>query len=124
VFENRTLRRTMDPKMDKIMGGWRKLHHTELDNLCPSPYTIKLIRPERMRWAEHIVRMAEERNDTEFGGKARREETTRKHIHRWEDIQNMDLREIRCDNINWIHLAQERDQWRTPVKMVMNLRVP
>jgi hypothetical protein len=36
----------------------------------------------------------------------------------------MDLREIRWDGINWIDLAQDRDQWRALVNTVMNLRVP
>jgi hypothetical protein len=36
----------------------------------------------------------------------------------------MDLREIEWDGMDWIDLAQDRDQWRTLVNMVMNLRVP
>jgi hypothetical protein len=36
----------------------------------------------------------------------------------------MDLREMGWDGLNWIDLAQDRDQWRALVNMVMNLRVP
>jgi hypothetical protein len=36
----------------------------------------------------------------------------------------MDLGEIGWDGGDWIDLAQDRDQWRTLVKAVMNLRVP
>jgi hypothetical protein len=36
----------------------------------------------------------------------------------------MDLREIGRDGIDWINLAQDRDQWRALVKAVMNLWVP
>jgi hypothetical protein len=36
----------------------------------------------------------------------------------------MDLREIGEEGMDWIDLAQDRDQWRAPVNMVMNLRVP
>jgi hypothetical protein len=36
----------------------------------------------------------------------------------------MDLREIRWGGMDWIDLAQDRDQWRVLVDMVMNLRVP
>jgi hypothetical protein len=43
---------------------------------------------------------------------------------RWVDNMKMDLGEIGWDGMVWIHLAQHRDQWRTPVNMVMNFRVP
>jgi hypothetical protein len=36
----------------------------------------------------------------------------------------MDLREIGCDGMDWFELAQDREQWRVLVNMVMNLRVP
>jgi hypothetical protein len=34
------------------------------------------------------------------------------------------LREIGWDHMDWIDLAQDRDQWRALVNTVMNLRVP
>jgi hypothetical protein len=43
---------------------------------------------------------------------------------RREDNIRMDLREIDWDGMNWIDLAQYREQWRAVVNMVMNLRVP
>jgi len=33
----------------------------------------------------------------------------------WEDNIRMDLREIRWEGVDWMHLAQGRDQWRPPV---------
>jgi hypothetical protein len=36
----------------------------------------------------------------------------------------MDLKEIRWEGVDWIHLAQDRDQWQAVVNMVMNLEVP
>jgi hypothetical protein len=35
----------------------------------------------------------------------------------------MDLKEIGWEAVKWIHLAQDRDQWRDVVNTVMNLRV-
>jgi hypothetical protein len=43
---------------------------------------------------------------------------------RWVDNIKMDLREIVWDDRDWIDLAQDRDQWRALVNMVMNLRFP
>jgi hypothetical protein len=35
----------------------------------------------------------------------------------------MDLREIGWDGVDWIDMAQDRDQWIALVKTVMSLRV-
>jgi hypothetical protein len=43
---------------------------------------------------------------------------------RWVGNINMDLREIGRDGMDWIDLAQNRDQWRSFVNTVMNLCVP
>jgi hypothetical protein len=43
---------------------------------------------------------------------------------RWVDNIKMDLREIGWDGMVWIDLAEDRDQWRDLVKMVMKLLVP
>jgi hypothetical protein len=43
---------------------------------------------------------------------------------RWVDNIKIDLGEIGCDGVDWISVAQDRDQWRAFVNTVMNLRVP
>jgi hypothetical protein len=40
------------------------------------------------------------------------------------DNIKMDLREIGWGSRYWIDLAQDRDQWRALVNVVMNLQVP
>jgi hypothetical protein len=54
-----------------------------------------------------------------FDAKTRREDTTRtlKNI-------KVDPREIEWGGMDWIQLAQDRDQWRAPVNTMMNLWVP
>jgi hypothetical protein len=40
------------------------------------------------------------------------------------DKMKIDLRGTEWDGMDWIDLAQDRDQWRVLVNTVMNLRVP
>jgi hypothetical protein len=43
---------------------------------------------------------------------------------RWVDSVKIDVRDIRRDDMDWIDLVQDRDQWRALVNTVMSLRVP
>jgi hypothetical protein len=36
----------------------------------------------------------------------------------------MDLKEMGCEDMNWIELAQDRNRWRALVNVVINLPVP
>jgi hypothetical protein len=42
---------------------------------------------------------------------------------RWEDNIRMDLRGMWGEDVVWVRLAQDRDQWQAVVKAVMNLWV-
>jgi hypothetical protein len=42
----------------------------------------------------------------------------------WVDNIKIYLREIEWVGEDWIDMAQDRDQWRTHVNTVLNLRVP
>jgi hypothetical protein len=44
--------------------------------------------------------------------------------NRWASNIKTDLREIGWDGLDWIDLAQDRDQWRVLVNTEMNRRVP
>jgi hypothetical protein len=44
--------------------------------------------------------------------------------HRWEDNIRMNLRETGWKDVDWIHLAQDRDQWWALVNTVINFWVP
>jgi hypothetical protein len=43
---------------------------------------------------------------------------------RWVNNIKMDLRKIISGGMDWIDVAQDRDQWRALVNTIMNLRVP
>jgi hypothetical protein len=43
---------------------------------------------------------------------------------RWEYNIRMDLQEIGWEDVNWIHLPQNKSQWKTLVNMVINLWIP
>jgi hypothetical protein len=60
VFQNRVLKRIFGPKMEEMVGGWRRLHNEELQNLCTSP-NISVTKLRRMRWAGNVVQMGEMR---------------------------------------------------------------
>jgi hypothetical protein len=44
--------------------------------------------------------------------------------YRWADNIIIELREIGWDGVDWVDLAQDRDQWTALVNTVMNLQVP
>jgi len=88
------------------------------------PNVIRVMKSKRMRWAEHMTRVAEMRNAHEIlVGKPGRKRPLAKFRHRWEDNIRMDLTETGWEGEYWINLAQDRDQWRALVNTVINLRV-
>jgi hypothetical protein len=83
-----------------------------------------MIKSRRMRWEGHVARMGEKRNAYRIlVGKPEGKISLGRPSCRWVDNIKMDLREIGCDGVNWIHLAQNTDQWRALVNTLMNLRV-
>jgi hypothetical protein len=46
------------------------------------------------------------------------------NLKTWEDNIRMDLREIGWEGVDWMRLAEDRDQWRAVVNTVMNFQVP
>jgi hypothetical protein len=57
-------------------------------------------------------------------GKPEGKRPLRSSRSRWVDNIKMYLREIKWGSMDWIDLAQDRDQWRALVNTVMNFCVP
>jgi hypothetical protein len=85
-----------------------------LGNKINSTYTWSLILPSLNITQEYRILVGKPEGKRPLGRPRRR----------WVENIKMDLREIGWDVVDWIELAQDRDQWRALVNMVMNLRVP
>jgi hypothetical protein len=84
-----------------------------------------MIKSRRMRCAGPVACMEEKRNAyTIFVGMPEGKRPLGRPRHWLGDNIKIDLREIGWGGMDWIHLAQDRDQWRALVNTVMNLRVP
>ena len=125
VFENKVLRNIFGTKKDEIRGEWRKLFNAQLHALYSSPNKIRSLKSRRLRWAGHVARTEQSRNAYRvLVGKPEGKRPLGRPRLRWEDNIKMDLREVGCDPGECIYLAEDRDQWRSYVRAVMNLRVP
>jgi hypothetical protein len=110
VFENRVLRRIFGHNRNEVTGEWRRLHNKELYALYSSPNIIRVIKPRRLRWTEHVARMGERRSAYRaLVGKPEGRRPLERPRRRWEDNIKMYLRDV---------------GWVAVVNTVMNLRVP
>jgi hypothetical protein len=78
-----------------------------------------------MRWVRLVARMGEVRGAYNIlVGRPEGRRPLGRPRRGWEDNIKMDLREIGFRDVDWIHLAQDRDRWWALVNTVMKLRVP
>jgi hypothetical protein len=71
-----------------------------------------MIKLRRMRGTGHIARMVMKRNAYMIlVGKPEGKRPLGRSRHRWVDNIKMGLREIGWGGMDWIDLAQDRDQW-------------
>jgi hypothetical protein len=111
-----TLRRILGLKREKLAGSWRRLHNEELNNLHASPNIIMTPESRSMRWAEHIARVEQMRNAYNIlVGMPERKKLLGRSRRRWEDNIRVDLMEMGWEFVDWLHLAQGKDQWRALV---------
>ena len=108
----RVLRTVFGPKRDEVTGEWRKLCNEELNDLYSLPNIVRVVKSRRMRWAEHVARMGEDRGvHRVLMGKPDGKRPLGRPRRRWEDNIKMDLQEVGGDYGDWMELAQDRDGW-------------
>jgi hypothetical protein len=120
VFENRVLR-IFGPE---VVGDWRRLHNEELHNLYASPHITRVIKSRRMKWIWDVAHMGEMRSTCRIViGKPEGKKSLTRPRRRSEDNIRMDHRGISWEVADWMHLAQDSDQWRALMNVIVNLRV-
>jgi hypothetical protein len=93
--------------------------------LYSSPNIIRMIKTRGMRWAGYVALMGAKRNAHRIlVGKPEGKRPLGRPRCRWVDDVKMYLRGTGWGGMDWIDLAQDRDQWRALVNTVMSLRVP
>jgi hypothetical protein len=101
------------------------LYNEGLRDLYSSPSNLRIIKSRRMSWTGHVARMGEKRNGYRLlVGKPEGKRPLRRPKRRCVDNIEMDLLEIGWAGVDWIGLAQDRDNWRAFVNAVMNLWIP
>jgi len=86
---------------------------------------VRGFKSRRKRWVRNVARVVEMRSAYKIlVAKPEGMGPLGRPRHRLENTVIIDLREIRREFVGWIYLAQDRDQWRNVVNMVMNIRVP
>jgi hypothetical protein len=73
----------------------------------------------------HVARMGEKRNAYRIlVGKPEGKRPLGRRRRSWVDNIKLDLRETGWDDVDWIDMVQDRDQWRALMNTILNLRVP
>jgi hypothetical protein len=96
------------------LGGWACGQQL----LAVKNKPVKKVNKNPRTWTDSLDKRPKQKMDMRFGTwnvRPRR---------RWVDNIKMDLRQIGWDRVDWIDLAQDKDQWRALVNTVLNLRVP
>jgi hypothetical protein len=83
------------------------------------PRIIRIIKSRMMRWAGYVAHILGEKRKAYriLMGKLEGKGPLGRPTHRWENNTKMDLTEIGWGGMDWIDLAQDRDQYSTHFHM-------
>jgi len=77
-----------------------------------------------MRWAGDVARIGGRGVYSVLLKKPEGKRPLRMPRRRLEDNIKMDFQVMKCEGMDWIDVAQDRDRWRALVNAAVNLRVP
>jgi hypothetical protein len=109
---------------------WNKQSRTADKGLSASLGIGRGVTNSHRKRKEHVARCysgyawKRRKRTQNFGRKPEGKRPLGRPRHRWEDNIKFHLREIVWKVVDWIHLAQDRDQWLTLVNTVMTQWVP
>jgi hypothetical protein len=106
------LRKICGAKEFAVMGGLEGLRNGELSDLCCSPNIIRVMKSRGMGWVGYVA-CGGKRNACGLGNPKERD--------RLEDVGiDVRIKGLRCEGMDWISVARNRDKWRAALKTVMN----
>jgi hypothetical protein len=83
-----------------------------------------MMKLRRIRLVEHVAHMGEMRStDKVLVRKSEGKRPLRRPELKWIDNIIMDLREIEWEDMGWMNLDEDRDQWQALLDTVINLRL-
>jgi hypothetical protein len=104
-------RRIFGHKREELAEGRRRLHNEGLHDLNASPNIIRVIKSRRMRWVGHAACVGGMKHAyNSFVEKPEGKRALERLKRRWEDFITIHLRKMAWEGVDWIHLAQDRDQ--------------
>jgi hypothetical protein len=104
----------------KAIIGWIKLHNGKLHNFCPS---LNIVRQENEIGCPCSIYFTVDKHIQNFIMKPKSKIPRRKPECRRKDDIKMELEEIMCEGLDWVHLTQNRIHNRALLSAVMNLRI-
>ena len=125
VFEDRVLRNILRPRRGEVTGSGEDYIRRSF-TICTPHRILFGIKPRRMELVEHVARMGNKRGAYRVlgGKKPERKRPLGKLRRKWEYNIKMDLEDVGLEGMDWINLAQGRNEWRALLKGGMNFWVP
>jgi hypothetical protein len=83
------------------------------------------MKSQTLRWVRHAARIGAKRNlHRNFCGQTHNEEKILKVRCEYKYNIKIDLQELELEVVYWLHMIEDRHQWRIMMNKAMNHRVP